>query len=168
MKNMALKFIFPLVIFLSLLPAPQAVFSENAQAGKSEFLTIEERIWLDSHSIIRLAPDPDFAPIEYIDKRGRFQGMAADFLALVEEMLDIRFTIVPLRSWDEVLRRAQTREVDMLGAATKTPERSKYMLFTKSYIVLPGAIIVRNDMAGSFDMEKNPGDESRRRVGIYM
>ncbi len=155
---MALRFIFPLLLlFLSLLSAPQAVFSAEARPGKSEFLTLEERIWLDAHPIIRLAPDPDFAPIEYFDEKGRFRGMAADYLALIEKMLDIRFTIVRLKSWDEVLRRAQTIEVDMFGAATKTPERSKYMLFTKPYIVLPGAIIVRNDVAGSFDMEKIRG-----------
>jgi len=157
---MKLKFISFLIFLIPLFSVPGGLVAEAAQAETKkipEFLTLEERIWLDAHPIIRLAPDPDYAPIEFIDERGRFQGIAADYMALVEKMLDIRFTIVRLKSWDEVLRRAQTREVDMFGAATKTLERSKYMLFTKPYIVLPGAIIVRNDVAGSYDMEKIRG-----------
>ena len=75
---MALRFIFPLLVFLSLLSAPQAVFSGEAQPQKSEFLTLEERIWLDAHPIIRLAPDPDCAPIEGIDEKHDIAPVATD------------------------------------------------------------------------------------------
>ncbi|MBT3351619.1 MAG: transporter substrate-binding domain-containing protein [Nitrospinaceae bacterium] len=153
---MPAKIIVAIALFVSLFSAPLLVDSKAAN-NSLDFLTLEERIWLAEHPILRLAPDPEFAPIEFIDKKGRFRGMAADFLAQVEKILGIHFTIVRLKSWDEVLRRAQTREIDMFGAATNTPIRSEYMTFTKPYIVLPGSIIVRNDVEGSFDMKKIQG-----------
>ena len=116
---MPAKIIVAIALFVSLFSAPLLVDSKAAN-NSLDFLTLEERIWLAEHPILRLAPDPEFAPIEFIDKKGRFRGMAADFLAQVEKILGIHFTIVRLKSWDEVLRRAQTREIDMFGAATNT------------------------------------------------
>jgi diguanylate cyclase (GGDEF)-like protein/PAS domain S-box-containing protein len=111
-------------------------------------LTAAERAWLTEHPVIRLAPDPDFPPIEFIDEQGRYQGIAADYAALVERKLGIKITIVPLKTWDEVLHKAQSREIDMLGAASKSPQRAEYMTFTRPHIQLPGVIIVRKEVAG--------------------
>ncbi len=38
----------------------------------------EESEWLVAHPVIRLAPDPDFPPIEYFDENGEYRGIAAD------------------------------------------------------------------------------------------
>lgn len=116
-------------------------------------LTPEERAWLAEHPVIRLAPDPDFPPIEFIDEEGNYRGIAADYAALVERRLGIRFTIVKLDTWDEVLQKAQAREVDMFGAASKSPQRTEYMNFTRPHIELPGAIIVRSEVTGKLGLK---------------
>ena len=116
-------------------------------------LTPAERAWLAEHPVIRLAPDPDFPPIEFIDSDGNYQGIAADYAALVERKLGIKFTIVQLQSWDDVLEKAQRREIDMFGAASKSPQRAEYMTFTRPHIELPGVIIVRNEVTGQLSME---------------
>jgi diguanylate cyclase (GGDEF)-like protein/PAS domain S-box-containing protein len=116
-------------------------------------LTPAERAWLVAHPVIRLAPDPDFPPIEFIDASGKYQGIAADYAALMEHKLGIKFTVVPLNSWDEVLEKARSGEIDMLGAASESPQRAKYMTFTKPHIELPGVIIVRNDTSGSIKLD---------------
>jgi len=112
-------------------------------------LTAQERAWLAEHPVIRLAPDPGFPPIEFIDEDGSYQGIAADYAALVERKLGIKFKIVRLQSWDEVLEKARSRDIDMFGAASKSPQRDEYMTFTTPHIQLPGAIIVRKDVAGA-------------------
>ena len=116
-------------------------------------LTPDERAWLAEHPVIRLAPDPDFPPIEFIDGDGHYQGIAADYAALLERKLGIKFTIIRLQSWDEVLEKAQRGEIDVLGAASKSPQRAKYMTFTQPHIQLPGVIIVRNDIAGKLKLD---------------
>ena len=56
------------------------------------------------------APDADFPPIECFDEQGQYQGIAADYAALVEQRLGARFTVVRLPNWVEVLAQAQRRD----------------------------------------------------------
>ena len=130
-----------------------AVAPATPQTEASVPLTPEERSWLAEHPVIRLAPDPDFPPIEFIDEDGTYRGIAADYAALVEHKLGIKFTIVELATWDEVLEKAQSREIDMFGAASKSPQRAEYMNFNRPHIELPGAIIVRKEVEGELGLE---------------
>ncbi len=114
-------------------------------AGSFE-LSAHDSAWLAKHQVIRVAPDPDFPPIEQFDENGTFIGIAADYTALVEKNLGIRFHIVRYKTWDEILQKAKNREVDMLSAAGQTPGRSEYLLFSSPHIVLPGVIIVRTEV----------------------
>lgn len=131
-------------------------------ANADVLLTPEEQAWLADHPVIRLAPDPDFPPIEFIDEAGNYRGIAADYAELVEQKLGIKFEIVHLRNWDEVLEKAQLREIDMFGAASESPQRAQYMLFTQPHIQLPGAIIASNGADGSITLD----DLQQKKVGV--
>lgn len=120
-------------------------------------LTSEEKDWLSNHRVIRLAPDPNFPPIEFLDEEGRYTGIAADYAALLEKRINIRFEIVGLTSWDDVLENARRKKVDVLGAATETRQRSEYMSFTSPYLRLPVVIIVRNEVKGVFTLNDLEG-----------
>ena len=124
---------------------------------KQDILTPHERGWLESHPVITLAPDPDFAPIEYLDEGGNYQGIAADYTQLVGEILGITIQIEKMDTWNDVLDAAQARNVDMFGAASESPQRREYMNFTTPHIELPGVIIVRKDVDASLDLEKLKG-----------
>jgi serine phosphatase RsbU (regulator of sigma subunit)/ABC-type amino acid transport substrate-binding protein len=114
-------------------------------AGRSVELTAEQEQWLTEHPVIRVAPDPDFAPFEYLDDEGRYQGIAADYLDLLKSRLGIRFTILRAETWDQVLDWARNGEVDLLAAAAETPERTEYLAFTSPHIKLPGVIIATTE-----------------------
>ena len=77
-------------------------------------LSRQERNWLAEHPVILAAPDPDFPPVEYYDEKGLYKGIAADYIAFIEKRLGIRFKIVRLKNWDEVLEKARAREIDMV------------------------------------------------------
>jgi len=119
-------------------------------------LTAQERAWLNAHPVIRFAPDPDFPPTEFFDANGRYSGITADYLTLIEKKLGIRFQIIRLRSWDEVISRAGSGRIDIF-AATKTPQRSRYALFTSPYLELPAAIIAREKVKEPLTLEKLRG-----------
>jgi ABC-type amino acid transport substrate-binding protein/two-component sensor histidine kinase len=104
-------------------------------------LTDDETAWLKEHPVIRIAPDPEFPPIEWIDENNDYQGITADFMKLIASALDIEFEVVHCKSWDEVLSKARNREVDLLPAAAQTPSRAEYMLFSDPHLVFPGVII---------------------------
>jgi PAS domain S-box-containing protein len=127
-------------IFLGFVPVSGAQGSEEISPIH---LTAHEKQWLSEHPVIRIAPDPYFPPIESIDNHGEYSGIAADFMQLVQKETGINFQVIHCKSWDEVLERARSREVDALPAAAQTLERSKYLLYTDPHMVLPGVIITR-------------------------
>lgn len=142
-------------LFIIFLLCPFWTYAANGQ--KPNILTQQERDWLESHPVIKLAPDPDFPPIEFLDENGNYQGIAADYTRLVEEILGITIQIEKLDSWNDVLDAAQARSVDMFGAASESPQRREYMNFTTPHIELPGVIIVRKDVDVALDLEKLKG-----------
>jgi len=129
----------------------------NSAISKELELTSAERLWLEEHPVIRLAPDPNAIPIEFFDDDGNYRGIAADHLKLIAQQLGIEFSIVHLANWKVATEKARSREVDMLGAATQTPLRSEYMLFTSAHTDLPGVIIVRQDTEGEISLEELQG-----------
>jgi len=127
------------------------------KADKEVALTAGEKAWLKAHPVIRLAPDPDFPPTEFLDANGAYRGLAADYMALVQKRLGIRFQIVKLDNWAQVLKKARQREVDVLAAVTKTPERSEYLLFSTPYLQFPAVIVTRDGFAGSLHLQNLAG-----------
>ncbi len=125
--------------------------------AKKPLLTEAEREWLNAHPEITIAPDPDYPPIEYFDENGHYRGIAADYVHLVESKLGIRFKIVRLGDWDEVIEKAKKREIDMFGAAAETPQRSEYMLFTSPFVEFPSVIIVRKNVTAPLSLKKLAG-----------
>lgn len=119
------------------------LFSNISQAEL--LLSEEEQLWLQAHTEIRFAVDPNFVPFEWVDAVGDYKGMAADYLALVEKKLGIKFTRVPAESWPEVMSLVRNRKVDMLPALAQSPQRKKLLLFSPAHIVVPGVLISAKD-----------------------
>ncbi len=131
------------------------LFAQSSQAiennSSPSFLTVKERQWLQEHPTINLAPDPEFLPIEFVDENGKYKGIAADYVRLIEKKLSVRFNILKFGNWAEILEKTKKRENDMWGAATPTPQRLRYMLFTKPLIKLPSIILVKKNVDKSLD-----------------
>ena len=104
-------------------------------------LTTEEQQWLKAHPEIRIAPDPDFEPFEWVTLDGAYKGMAADYLRLVEQRLGIKFTLVHNKDWSQVMDMARARQVDVIPALARSPQREQYLLFTTPYISAKGVIV---------------------------
>ena len=129
------------IVFCCLLTGQLLAYPE---AEGSLVLSPEERNWIEEHPVVRLAPDPDFPPIEYIDAEGVYHGIAADFISLMEKKLPLKFEIVQLENWSQVVQAAKDRTIDMFGAAVPTPERLEYMLFTKPFVEFPAVVLTRD------------------------
>ena len=140
----------------------------SQESDKPFFLSSQEKTWLASHPNIRLAPDPEFIPIEYFDENGNYKGIAADYLALVEKKLGIQFNIVRLKNWKEIIAQTKAGEVDMWGAARATPQRLHYLTFTKPYIQIPAGIFVAKEIQGSIDISQLDGEKVSIPSGYAM
>jgi two-component system sensor histidine kinase/response regulator len=116
-------------------------------------LTQEERKWLKDHPVLRVAPDPDYPPIEFFDKKGRYQGIAADFMRLVAERLGVRLEALKKENWTAVLDALRNGEVDFLPANTPIEEFQKEFIFTDTYYEFYDVIITHEDIQGSVRLE---------------
>ncbi|WP_051227555.1 EAL domain-containing protein [Oceanospirillum beijerinckii] len=107
-------------------------------------LTAAEKQWLQNHqSTIRLGVSyvPPHTMIK--DEAGRYRGVAMDFLYLIEKKLNITFEPKFFPSYSAMLQAARDKEVDIVFAASETPERLKYLDFTQPYTFLSNKIFVR-------------------------
>jgi hypothetical protein len=79
-------------------------------------LTEEEQTWLKLHPVIRLGIDNNFAPYEWIDYKGRYRGISADYIRLMEQHLGVKFEEAnEFSSWDEVLNAAKQGKLDIMS-----------------------------------------------------
>ena len=84
-----------------LLVAPQVVgANKDLHPTKNTLpLTVEERAWSNAHDgKIRLAPAPNWEPLEFFDENGEYQGLVADYFRLIEKRLGITFQIIRVPS----------------------------------------------------------------------
>lgn len=121
--------------------------------GREDILTPSERLWLMEHPTIRIAPDGDYAPVEFIDENGRHRGIAVDYLTLIGERLGILFQVMEVSDFGESLKKVQDREADIIVTVVPTPERREYMIFTSDPIKIPVVILTRKDMDGSLSLK---------------
>ena len=109
---------------------------------KQENLTAEEIHWLEQHPTLSLGIDRSFAPYEWIDENGHYKGIAADYIRLLEQRLEV--DIVPVTnkaSWQEVLKGAQSGEFDLMSCLVMTDDREAYLQFSNPYISSTAVII---------------------------
>jgi PAS domain S-box-containing protein len=151
--------LFICLIFIDVVPCSAV---QNPKEMISVQLTAHERNWLSEHKVILIAPDPSFPPIDWIDNKGNYWGISADFMQVVKQKTGINFKVIKCKNWNEVLEKAKSREVDAIPAAAQTPERSKHLTFSKPHIILPGVIITRTKVTGDVTLE----DLSAMRVSV--
>ncbi len=108
-------------------------------------LTAAEETWLAEHKNIRLGVDPAWPPFEYLDADKAYLGIASDYVGILNEKLAIKMKPVQGLSWSEVMVKAKAGEIDVLPCIVKTPERSKFLLFTQPYLSSPIVILTRED-----------------------
>jgi len=108
-------------------------------------LAADERQWLADHPDIRLGVDPAWPPFEFIDERGRYRGIGADVIALLNAMLGTHMAPVPGLEWAEVIEKARKHEIDVLPAVRATPDRREFLAFTRPYFVYPYVIFVHKN-----------------------
>ena len=126
--------------------------------GNHHFLTAGERAWLNAHDgAIRIAYTPDWPPMDFLDANGRPQGMAADYMRLIQKKLGIRFKMVRVKSWDEMLAFARTGHIDVISAGQATEERRTFMNWSTPFLNLKTTIIVRKGRRGELTLDRMQG-----------
>lgn len=150
------KFNISMLVFLIIIVMITLSLLLNMKGANTEkiFLTAEEKAWLEEHKDeIKIGYTIDYPPVEFLSN-GQYVGISADYFNLLEQKLGIQFQMVQFDNFNELIRQAQTRELTGITAATKTPERIKYLEFTIPYIDNPNVIITRKNFSENLTFEK--------------
>jgi ABC-type amino acid transport substrate-binding protein len=133
----------------------------DGSAGKITIpLSDAESAWLAEHQKIRFTGDPDWLPQEAFTSQGQYIGIVADILDLIEARLGIIFERVPVKTWDEAVRLAETAGVDILSETTSSEREA--LTFTEPYLDFPVVIIAGQ---GIQPISK-PGELKGKRVAV--
>lgn len=118
--------------------------TKNVTKKKSVTFTRAEREYLAQKDHINMCVDPAWMPLEGLDDDLKHIGISADILDEVVENTGIRLQLIPTTSWQESIDFAKKRRCDIFSLAMSTPERLKYMNFTRPYVSFPFVIATLN------------------------
>ena len=114
-------------------------------------LTAEERAFLAGKQL-RLGVDLARPPFEYVDEKGAYTGISAEFIAAAAKRLGI--AVVPQKGmkWTEAMEKVKVGEIDVIPKVTPSAAREEFLIFTKPYSTFPSVIVTRKDrLAGGLD-----------------
>jgi PAS domain S-box-containing protein len=118
-------------------------------------LTQQEREWLKQYDgKITLAFETNYAPFAFIDQNGKSSGLATEYIKLIQKKLNFSLKEIKFESFNNIIESAKKNEIDIVNAVTETAIRSRYLLFTKSFIEIPNVIIVRKEKFKPLTIDK--------------
>lgn len=115
------------------------------KAAQSIALTDEEKSWLSTHKSIRIAFDGSLPPYSFINKSGRFEGIAVDIIDVLSRNLGIEFKTYPNSNWADIYKAAAERKIDVIATMVNRPDRQLWFNFTQPYLTKSLVIMARND-----------------------
>ncbi|MBL9171356.1 MAG: transporter substrate-binding domain-containing protein [Verrucomicrobiales bacterium] len=134
-----------------------AAAAEPSPSLLPDLLTPEERRWLEAHPTIRVAPTPDYHPLEYFDSIGKHWGITSDYFSLIEQRLSYRFKFVHLSPKQWLHLDPESRGADVVTASAETPARAVYWKLTPTYLTLPTYLITRRSVVDNITLAQLEG-----------
>jgi ABC-type amino acid transport substrate-binding protein/signal transduction histidine kinase/ActR/RegA family two-component response regulator len=120
-------------------------------------LTEEETNWIRNHPTIRLGVDPEFAPFEFFAKDGAYNGVASDYVKILNFRLGLNMQVVPNITWKESMAAVRQRELDVLPCVAVTEDRKLDLAFSDPYLSFHRVIINRTDAPFFSDLKDIAG-----------
>ena len=112
-------------------------------ASDRAYLTQNEKEWIKEHPNVILGADFNWPPYDFV-LDDKYTGIASDYIQLISRKSGLNFNVKP-DIWSNVMKKMKSKQLDGLTCAVKTEEREQFLNFTKPYLSMPLAIIVKKD-----------------------
>lgn len=129
---------------------------------KSDFLTPEERAWLQAHGPLRWSTHPNAPPYGFAKSNTRFDGITPELMAMVAKQLGVAAKPVVYETWSETLAAVKRGDYDLLAGAVPTQDCKEYLLFTRPYQNVPMVLFVNSTTSEISNLQ----DLKHCRVGV--
>ncbi len=121
-----------------------SIYSSSLAASEIS-LSPQEQAWLKNNPTVLVGGSPDWTPFNFADYKGRYQGVAHDFLQLISQKTGLKF-IIHIDTWHNNLEKIRNRQIDILPAVYYTEERSRYLIFSQPYFEVLDYFFIRDDI----------------------
>jgi ABC-type amino acid transport substrate-binding protein/CheY-like chemotaxis protein/nitrogen-specific signal transduction histidine kinase/HPt (histidine-containing phosphotransfer) domain-containing protein len=118
---------------------------QTSHLGKVIFTPEEHNYLTQKKGRITYCIDPAWAPFEYIDDKGRHQGITRSYVDLFENLSDIDFVFRPTTTWAHTIESAKNRDCDCIMQAGPTVERKKFLDFTSPILDFPQVVVTTGE-----------------------
>lgn len=96
-----------------------------------------------SQTVITVAADTTWPPMEYINKDKAIVGFTPDLLAALEKASDIKFEIQTV-AWDDIFKDLDANKYDMISSSLSiTDARKKTMSFSDPYFEVKQGVLTK-------------------------
>lgn len=116
-----------------------------AQSTNDIGLTQAERDYLAAKEELRVCVDPDRLPFDGVDEDGRHAGLSKDYFDIFARMLGVEMVVPEVQDWNDLIRKAENRECDVVAQINASEKRKSFLDFTTPYFYLPLAVVTRYD-----------------------
>ena len=127
----------------------------------------QEIAWISKNPIIYYSDDNQLPPFVYLTSEGVLDGIATEYLKLIEINTQLRFEFVASKNWTEVIDRLKNHHIHLVLAAIYSEERRKFANFSESYFTAPMAIVTNSDYSYIQDMNELNGKTIALPEGFY-
>ncbi|WP_282875969.1 transporter substrate-binding domain-containing protein [Pseudomonas peli] len=111
---------------------------------ESPIYTPEALEWLATRPEIRVLVTGEAPPYSFYDNEGNFRGLNADILEEISRRSGLRFKMIEVSSYSNVLEILRNQEAEMSTLLLPTPERKKFLNFTESFVSSSFALVGRS------------------------
>ncbi len=146
--------LFPLLLWLAVIPA--------AQANSIE-LTAQEKAFLEAQPKIRLGIDKSWSPYIVINEDGSLSGHDHELLSKINAISGANFVLVP-GDWEDLIELARQGKIDGLSAGGIHEERKQYLNFSDIYFTIRKMVIVQKGNPRSILQEE---DLANKTIAIH-
>ncbi len=136
---------------LLLLLASETILAQE-KASFSPF-NAQEKQWIKDHPVIKVGIDANWPPIDFINESGQHEGITHDFIELISRQTGIQFSAISAGSWNDMLQKAQKREIDIVSNLAKRAEREKYWIYSQPYFQAPYVILTRKEQNNFINLD---------------
>jgi two-component system sensor histidine kinase EvgS len=143
---------------------PYRMFSRSNVQELSVALDEEDWRWLRAKGVLRLGVSaPDSAPLDITAEDGYYEGLTADYVGLLSELLSIRIEVLRYDSRAEAIVALKQGEIDLLGSSTGFESTDPQLVLSQSYAESQSVLAV----SSSSRNEPQDASLSGKRLAMY-
>lgn len=115
-------------------------------------LSATDRQWLDAQGVLKVGiATLDYEPVDIASDRNLYQGISADYLALIGSKLGIRMQVVGFTRADDAIKALREGGIDIITIANDYERESEQLRLSKGYLADRSVVVARGAGSGLAD-----------------